>query len=154
MATKKLFIVEKRGGIAPQRAAAHAQLDAWIDDSLNGKFVVQFSRLQEKRSISQNDLSWVWYQLIADAWGEATGMVFTAQQVHDVYCQMFLPIHTPKGVIGGETKKLSVEQFTEFLNRVQADAASEYGITLKSYNDEGFDAWWQLHKDAITHLHK
>jgi hypothetical protein len=44
-------------------------------------------------------------------------------------------------VIAGSTKGLTTEQMTEFLNQVQADAATEYGITLPNPEDMYFEVW-------------
>ena len=48
---------------------------------------------------------------------------------------------TPRGRIAGHTSGLTTEQMTEFLNKVQADAASEYGITLPNPEDLYFEMW-------------
>lgn len=89
---------------------------------------------------------WLWFSAIADEWSDATGRVFTRQNVHDAYCYMFLPIDTPKGRIAGSTSVLNTEQMTEFLNRVQADAQTEYGITLPDPDDYNFAAWAKMHE--------
>ena len=84
---------------------------------------------------------WLWFTCIAKSWSEATNRTFTSQDVHDAYCLMFLPIQTPKGAVAGKTSGLTTEQMTEFLNKVQSDAASEYGITLPNPEDRYFEIW-------------
>ena len=39
------------------------------------------------------------------------------------------------------SSKLNTEQMTEFLNRIQADAATEMGITLPQPQDRFFEAF-------------
>ena len=85
---------------------------------------------------------WVWFDIIAQAWSEASGLAFTPQNVHDAYCLMFLPLTLPNGDnIPGETKRLNTKEMSEFLDKVQADAESEYGIQLPSPDDETFIEW-------------
>ena len=112
----------------------------WLSTALNGNYTIEMKRVQEKRSISQNKLMWVWFDVIADAWSDATGRVFTRNDVHDAYCLMFLPVDTPKGRVGGSTSGLSTEQMSEFMEKVQADAASD-GIVLLNPEEKFFDEW-------------
>ena len=60
--------------------------------------------------------------------------------MHDAYCLLFIPKETPKGRVAGSTSSLSLEQMKEFLDKVQADAASEYGIQLPNPEDQFFEA--------------
>ena len=112
----------------------------WLSTALNGNYTIEMKRFGDKRSISQNKLMWLWFKAIADAWSEATGKVFTKDEVHDAYCQMFLPIDTPKGRVGGSTSGLSTEEMSEFLDRVNADASSD-GIELLNPEDNFFEQW-------------
>jgi hypothetical protein len=113
----------------------------WLSDAMNGEYTLVLERAKSPRSNNQNRLMWLWFTCIAKSWSEATGQTFTAQTVHDVYCRLFLPMETPRGRIAGHTNKLSVEQMTEFLDKVQADAASEYGIQLPNPEDMYFEVW-------------
>ena len=112
----------------------------WLSTALNGNYTIEMKRFGDKRSISQNKLMWLWFKAIADAWSEATCKVFTKDEVHDAYCQMFLPIDTPKGRVGGSTSGLSTEEMSEFLDRVNADASSD-GIELLNPEDNFFEQW-------------
>ena len=112
----------------------------WLSTALNGNYTIEMKRFGDKRSISQNKLMWLWFKAIADAWSEATGKVFTKDEIHDAYCQMFLPIDTPKGRVGGSTSGLSTEEMSEFLDRVNADASSD-GIELLNPEDNFFEQW-------------
>ena len=112
----------------------------WLDTVRNGQYTIEMKKVVEKRSISQNRLMWLWFSAIADAWSDATGRVFTRDEVHDAYCLMFLPIDTPKGRVGGSTSGLSTEDMSEFLEKVHADAADD-GITLLNPEDKMFELW-------------
>lgn len=112
----------------------------WMMSSCRGRFRIEMKRVNPSRTISQNKLMWVWFSAIADAWSEATGRVFTRNDIHDAYCQMFLPIDTPKGRVGGSTSGLSTEEMSEFLEKIHADAAGD-GITLLNPEDKMFELW-------------
>lgn len=122
------------------------QVQMWLNDATNGEYTIRFERAKKPRSNDQNRLMWLWFTCIAKSWSEATGKAFTSQQVHDTYCALFLPVDTPRGRIAGHTKGLTTEQMTEFLNKVQADAASEYGITLPNPEDLYFEMWAQQYE--------
>lgn len=118
-----------------------AQVEVMLSDATYGTYLLTFERAKKPRSSEQNRLMWLWFTCIAKSWSEATNRTFTSQDVHDAYCLMFLPIQTPKGAVAGKTSGLTTEQMTEFLNKVQADAASEYGITLPNPEDRYFEVW-------------
>lgn len=120
-----------------------ATVRMWLGDIMNGEYVLTLTKTQKPRTNQQNKLMWVWFGCIAKNWSEATDRMFTAQDVHDAYATMFLPIDTPRGRIAGHTSRLTSEQMSEFMNRVQADAASEYGIKLPNPEDMYFEIWAQ-----------
>jgi hypothetical protein len=115
-------------------------IQLWLDTVRNGQYTIEMKKVVEKRSISQNRLMWLWFSAIADAWSDAIGRVFTRNDVHDAYCLMFLPIDTPKGRVGGSTSGLSIDDMSEFLEKVHADAADD-GITLLNPEDKMFELW-------------
>lgn len=118
-----------------------AQVEVMLSDATYGTYLLTFERAKKPRSSEQNRLMWLWFTCIAKSWSEATNRTFTSQDVHDAYCLMYLPVKTPKGNVAGKTSGLTTEQMTEFLNKVQADAASEYGITLPNPEDRYFEIW-------------
>lgn len=115
-------------------------IQLWLDTAKNGNYTIEMKRIGDKRSISQNKLMWLWFSAIADEWSEATGRVITRNEVHDAYCQMFLPIDTPKGRVGGSTSGLTTDEMTKFLDRVHEDASSD-GIVLLNPEDKFFMEW-------------
>ncbi|MDO4185095.1 MAG: hypothetical protein Q4D30_01205 [Bacteroidales bacterium] len=99
----------------------------------NGTYTVSIERKAEPRTVSQNALMWMWFQCMEAETGTLK------QDIHDYYCQKFL---ARRAVIGGVekwvtggTSKLNTAQMTDFLNKVQADAASEFGIMLPLPSD-------------------
>lgn len=145
MAARSLTIKKEKGNFVTSVVEIIDTLKIWLGDVSNGTYVLTLSRYTKPRSSEQNALMWLWFQAIADEWTEASGRLFTRQNVHDAYCELFLPIETPKGVIAGSTSALNTEQFSEFLDKVQADAASEYGITLPDPDDYNFALWVKQH---------
>lgn len=116
-------------------------LQCWMRDAANGSYIISFEKERQRRSPNQNQLMWLWFTCIAEQWSDATGHAFTKDDVHDAYCLRFLPQATPMGNIAGSTHSLDSQQMSDFLNKVQADAAVEYGIQLPSPSDEYFSLW-------------
>lgn len=143
---ERQLIIRKLNGEIINRQEMLTTLDYWLLSCGNGSFTLTLKRKQQHRTISQNNLMWAWFTCIAEAWTEATDRPFTAQDVHDAYCLMFLPKRTPKGNVGGSTSRLTTEEMTTFLNRIQADAAAEYGITLPTPEDQYFEAWYEQYQ--------
>ena len=136
---KSLFIVKQHGACDYQQALN--TLTLWLQSCGNGQYQLSLTRVQQRRSISQNALMWLWFSAISEAWTDASDTTFTIQDVHDAYCLQYLPKNTPKGRVAGSTSNLTTEQMTEFLHKVQADAATEYGITLPNPEEQYFEAW-------------
>lgn len=135
----RTLVITKEHGALDYRATLDA-VTLWLQTCANGKYTISMKKVQETRSNQQNKIMWVWFNLIAKAWTEATGRVFTKDDVYNAYCLMFLPIDTPRGRAAGSTSSLTQEQMSEFLERVKADAATEYGIQLPSAEDNFFVA--------------
>ena len=116
-----------------------------ISDALSyarsGKYQVLIKRADERRSIDQNSLMWMWFACIA------TDTQTPVQDVHDYYCKEYLsrPVifNGRTEVVSRGTSGLSKAEFTEFLNKVQADAAAELGITLPTPEDRAFEMFYQ-----------
>lgn len=138
----KNLCVTKSKGVVVDENDVISRVRMWLNDATNGNYVLSFDRIKRPRSNEQNRLMWVWFTCIAKSWSEATGIAFTPQNVHDAYCQLFLPVTLPSGInIAGSTSRLTSQQFSEFLDKVQADAASNYGIRLLSPTDAFYEEW-------------
>ncbi len=107
----------------------------------NGTYTLTIKRASEKRSINQNDLMWLWFTCIERETGTPKN------DVYDFYTKKFLQ----KIVQVGDrmercvesTSHLNKERFTEFLKKVQADAAAELGIQLPIPEDRYFENFYQ-----------
>ena len=128
-------------------------LHAWVDRNLkwlmNGRHALVLKKAVRKRSIAQNRLMWLWFSYLESETGQP------AQDIHDYYCLKFLPrdvIDLSTGVltrVGGHTSTLSTQAFTDFLNRVHSDAATELGILLPSPDDP---AWSEFEDEYNAKL--
>ena len=133
----KVVTVVKRDG----RVTCDTNLDYLFTTLRNGTYTLTIKRASEKRTIAQNDLMWMWFACIERETGTPK------QDVHDHYCRKFLGRSVIwKGdveTVIGETKKLTTQQMTDFLNKVQADAAAEFGIQLPVPQDKYFEEFYQ-----------
>lgn len=110
----------------------------------NGRYVVTIAREKEPRSIEQNALMWMWFTCIERETGTPR------QDVHDYYCRKFLRKNIVWNgrteVVAEGTSKQTKERMTVFLNQIQADAASEFGIQLPTPEDRYFEEFYQQYK--------
>lgn len=110
----------------------------------NGRYIVTIAKEKEPRSLEQNALMWLWFTCIESETGTPK------QDVHDYYCRKFLRKYIEwngrKEVVAEGTSKQSKERMTVFLNQVQADAATEFGITLPNPDDRYFEEFYQTYK--------
>ena len=107
----------------------------------NGQYVITIKRMNTKRSIAQNDLMWMWFECISRETGTSK------DDIYMYYCKKFLckiiTIGETREKIYSTSSKLNMEQMTEFLNNIQADAAQELGIRLPLPEDRFFEAFYQ-----------
>lgn len=110
----------------------------------NGRYVVSITKEREPRSIEQNALMWLWFTCIEQETGTPR------QDVHDYYCRKFLRKNIlwngRTEVVAEGTSKQSKERMTVFLNQVQADAATEFGITLPNPDDLYWQEFYNTYK--------
>lgn len=136
-------ILEKRDG----KVTWDKPIDLLLSLLPNGKFTLTIKKQTKDRSINQNALMWMWFACIADTTGN------TKEEVHDAYCYMFLSrpvtMGNRRGNIPMGTSKLNTEEMKEFLDKVQADAASELGITLPNPEDQYFEAFAEEYRKKI-----
>ena len=106
----------------------------------NGTYHITIKRASEKRSVAQNDLMWMWLACIERETGTPK------DDVYMYYCKKFLMKTIRMGErlerIYDTSSKLNTEQMTEFLNKIQADAATELGITLPRPEDRFFEQFY------------
>ena len=110
----------------------------------NGKYKVKIENYSEKRTLNQNALMWMWMMCIERETGT------DKQDVHDYYCAKFLrretEINGKLAIIIGGTSKLNTLQMTNFMDKVKADAATEFGITLPLPEDRYYEQFINEYK--------
>lgn len=133
---KQILITKKDGRLTFSEEPA-----AIFEFLSNGEYVMTIKRMSKKRSIQQNDLMWMWFECIARETG--TGK----DDIYMYYCKKFLckviTIGEKQEEIYNTSSKLNTEQMTDFLNKIQADAAQELGIRLPQPEDRFFEAFYQ-----------
>ena len=106
----------------------------------NGKYTITIKRANEKRSIPQNDLMWMWFTCIERETGTPK------EDVYMYYCKKFLmktiQIGDKLEHIYNTSSKLNQEQMSEFLTKIQIDALTELGITLPKPEDRFFENFY------------
>lgn len=127
---------------------------SWVERHVNwlgnGLYELKIARKQKKRSVPQNRLMWLWFACLEQEFGQQ------AMDWHDYYCLLFLPrdiINPSSGEmmrVGGHTSNLTVEAFSDFLDKVQADAATEFGVTLPSPDDESWGEFENRYKVYVN----
>lgn len=105
----------------------------------NAEYSLEIKKKVKKRTVDQNALMWMWFTCIEDETGTLK------QDVHDYYCKKFLcrivVINGKEEIVVRSTSKLNTAEMSVFLNKVQSDAASEFGIRLPSPDDVYFNAF-------------
>ena len=103
------------------------------DISISDKYEVIVRKRTIKRTVLQNSLMWMWFECLARETGT------DRNDFYDFYRELFLSrtvtINGKETAVSSGTSKLDTKQFTEFLNKIQADAASEFGIKLPTPDD-------------------
>jgi hypothetical protein len=140
----KTIRIIKRNGEVQYKQNLLYDLENAFNTIVNGEYVLTISKAVKKRTIDQNRLMWMWFTCIERETGTEKN------DVHDYYCMLFLGRtaminREEKKIIGG-TSKLNTEQFTDFMNKVQADAAAEFGIRLPTPEDLYFESFKEEYK--------
>lgn len=144
--TKRYYIGKSRGTVQ-DREKVHRWVDTVLDLASNGQHILTFGRPERGRTRDQNALLWLWLTCISDETGSSK------DDVHDHYCLKFLRKRISFNGRDEETVRgtsgLTVEEMGQFLDMVQADAASELGIILPNPEDLNFQAFEDYYKDRI-----
>lgn len=111
----------------------------------NGRYTVTITKAREPRSLDQNALMWMWFTCIEAETGTPR------QDVHDYYCMMFLRRNISwngfdRSVVEG-TSRLTKERFSWFLDQIQADAKTEFGINLPLPEDQYFEEFYATYNN-------
>lgn len=110
----------------------------------NGEYTVKIVRKTQPRTISQNSLMWMWYKCMEEATGQRK------EDFHDYYKTKFLSRQVVIGgrwvTVFGSTTDLNTLQMTNYLEKVKADAAVEFGIMLPLPDDRNYQAFISEYK--------
>ena len=132
----KVVTMKKEG----ERLVFDTELPYIFSTLANGTYHITIKKASQKRSIPQNDLMWMWLACIERETGTPK------DDVYMYYCKKFLmktiSIGSRQERIYNTSSKLSSEEMTEFLNKIQADAATELGITLPQPEDRFFEQFY------------
>ena len=133
-------IVTKENG----RLAGVADIEGLFALLPNGTYDVVVKRHREHRTLSQNDLMWMWLKCIEDATGTPK------QDIYLHYCKKFLLRRVMVGnnveMVYDTSSRLNTKQMSDFMTAIQADASAEMGITLPSPDDQYFEQFFQTYK--------
>ena len=120
----KTIILQKKDG-----RLAFDMEPAYVFDTLaNGTYTITIKRSNEKRSIAQNDLMWMWFACIERETGTPKmKTIQVGERMERIY---------------NTSSKLNTVQMTDFLNKIQADAAQELGVRLPLPEDRFFECFY------------
>jgi hypothetical protein len=133
----KVVRVEKKDGLV----SLDTDLDYLFSTLRNGSYNLILKRVNEKRTINQNDLMWMWFRCIENDTGT------DKNDIYMYYCKKFLckVIRVGEKVekVYETSSMLNTAQMSDFMKKIQADAASELGITLPIPEDKYFESFYQ-----------
>jgi len=126
---ERTFRIQGAAGINPAFKAAHALIQGLMREAATGYELV-LRPLKSKRSIDQNRRYWALLrELSAVAWID--GRQFSDQVWHEYFRKALIgcdEIHMPDGTTelrGISTTTLSVEQFGDYMTRIEQWAAEQ-----------------------------
>ncbi len=140
---KQIEII-KDNGVLCGLADAFCAIENAMKSKPNGHYVLKIEKEKKQRSLDQNALMWMWYACIERETGTPK------QDIHDFCCKEFnyrtSIINGREEVIHGGTSKLTTVAMTNFLQKVQAWAATEFGIRLPEPSDLYFTEFENYYK--------
>lgn len=121
----------KKDGVISDGGNLYRWIDTTLKDLEDGDYIISIDKAKKRRSSDQNALFHLWCRVIAKDTGASV------MDVKDYFKTKFLMRENPLGggYIVGSTSSLKVKEFTHFMNEVQAEAASEFGIKLLTPED-------------------
>jgi len=142
---KTLKFIKKDGEIQYKKYLLN-NLENSLKTIANGEHVITISKLVKNRTIDQNRLMWLWFACVEHETGT------DKNDVHDYYCGKFLSrmvdINGMSERVFSGTSKLTTIGMKNFLDKVQADVDSEFGILLPNPND----LRWKEFEDQYKHF--
>lgn len=143
----KTILVSKNKGEILNKERVLQQLDNMLKLLVNGNYILNIKKQVSKRTLDQNALMWLWFACIENETGT------DKHDVHDYYCKLFLKrevsVNGKRELVVSGTSKLDTVAMTHFLNKIQADAASEFGIILPVPADLAFEEFKNQYINSI-----
>ena len=136
----KMFF-EKRCGVV-QEPRLLEKLAYKISHISNGSYTIEVKVQKKRRTVPQNALYWMWLSIIAEHTGD------DAESLHEAFKRMFLP-KSFRMVMGREvevditTTTLSTADMAAYMQRLEAFAAQELGMTLPHPGDNEFTEFYE-----------
>lgn len=105
----------------------------------NGVYTLSIKRKTKPRTISQNALMWMWFKYMEEYTGTPK------EDFHDYYKARFLgrdiEIRGRLVHVIRSTTELNTLEMTDYLNKIQADAATEFRIPLPLPADRQYQSF-------------
>lgn len=136
------IILTKEGG----KVRFSKDLEMVLSTLKNGKYILAIKGYREQRTINQNSLFWLWMQCLSRE---------TGSEPMEFYRYFESKYLSRPSSIDGELividriKYLDTRQMTELMEKVKAEVATEYGITLPLPEDLYFEQFVNAYKDGI-----
>jgi len=145
----KTLYFKKENGEIKEEEQLFKQLKQSFLSLKNGDYEIVHKLFKKNRSNDQNALMWLWFTCLEDETGQ------DKQDIHDYYCKLFLRrevvINNKREVVVSGTKNLKTDVMANFLTKVQADAASEFGCQLPTREDLHFEEFRRQYERFNSH---
>jgi len=133
----------KKDGAIPNEEWLYNQIKQQLNVLKNGWHTFVFDKPQ--RNVDQNSLMWMWFGCLAEDGS-------TPEEHYKYFCELYLKyncLYDSEGTFKrGQTSILKTNEFAEFLNHIQADAANE-DIKLPNKEDKHFEDFKQQYQRYI-----
>lgn len=111
-----IFYIEKQDGKFDRE-----RLDTYLNQIKDGKYKITVQEVKKIRSLSQNNLYWLYLTAISVETGEDD-----IRLLHEIFKRKYLPpvIKTLKGKnynLPGSTTRLTKFEFMEYMNKIERD---------------------------------
>ncbi len=129
---QQTYIIDGSSDLVLQNAKGH--LLAAMADAKGARraYAVNIKRHVKKRSTDQNARYWAILGEISDWVNEYYGSGLTPEDVHNNMKARILGMRaTPIGVVPKSTTDLTTPSFSEYCDKVQAVAATEWGVVFE-----------------------
>lgn len=141
------ILINKQNGEILNKPYVLQRLDNTFQTLKNGEHILTLKKVVKQRSNNQNAMMWMWFTCLSQDTGA------TKEDFYDYYREKFLSrtviINGKETKVTTGTSKLDTIAMTEFLNKVQADAASEFGVKLPTPEDLYWEEFQNYYKRFI-----